>query len=171
MTWSAVATTVCAGALIAALSPSELYAQNITQVQVRIKTSSNSSSLGIANAGTDGNVYLGLGGREFYLDRPLPDFDAGADELFVLGTSANVVNPSGSDPRSLTFNQAHGYPVYLRLSEIIDDDWTVDYVEVHIFSNNTPASFSWSALGSLNDNQRLRLGRTSGSLIYLTRTD
>jgi hypothetical protein len=173
MKWPAPVLTAFAGALLAAFAPSTLHAQNITQVTVRVKTSSNSSSLGISGAQTDGTVYLGLGGREFNLDQQLNDFEAGSDVTYLLGDSPNVLNASGNDPRSsaLTFTNALAFPVYIRLSELADDDWNVDYVEVQIFSNGIRAQFSWSALGSLNDARRMRFGRLSGSQLYLTRTD
>jgi hypothetical protein len=162
---------ICLGALFA-LCTNDLNAQDnlpITKIEVILGTSSNSS--GIVNAQTNSNVYLGIGGREFNVSQP-NDFRAGSQSIYLLGLGSNVSSPEGNDPRfglPLTFALARAFPVYIRMSELTDDDWEVDRVEVSIFtgaSGSTQASFFWHALTD-DPLAHLRLGRRFGFQLFL----
>jgi hypothetical protein len=70
----------------------------ITQIIVDIKTGNASG------ADADGPVYLGVGSREFRLDKPGDQFRRNKPDQFVFGSSgpggpANVVNPNENDPQ------------------------------------------------------------------------
>jgi len=70
---------------------------NVNQINVKVKTSNR----GVVS-GTSGDVYLGIGGREFHLAiYGSKDFRAGETEEFVLGEETNIgVFPDDNDPRS-----------------------------------------------------------------------
>src|SRR5436190_5823803 len=54
-------------------------------------------------AGTDGDVYIGLCGREFYIDSSrssTDDFERGSDRTYTFGDGSNVRFHDDNDPRS-----------------------------------------------------------------------
>ena len=53
----------------------------------------------LSRAGTNGDVYLGLCGREFHIDSKANDFEAGSARVYVFGTSATVLDAAVNDPR------------------------------------------------------------------------
>ncbi len=82
--------------------------------------------------GTDGDVYLGLGGREFLLDTSSDDFQSDTTETFTLGTGSNVENASDNDPQTpaLTINRILGAPAYIRLAG--SDSWKMSSATVTV---------------------------------------
>ena len=54
----------------------------------------------VTGAGTDADVYLGLAGREFYVDSSLNDFEQGQNITYTFGANPNVLNAGRqrSDP-------------------------------------------------------------------------
>ena len=58
----------------------------ITRIDVRIRTANQ------PGAGTDGDVWAAVGGREFYLDSSANDFEQGDSRTYTLGQGANVLN-------------------------------------------------------------------------------
>lgn len=92
--------------------------------------------------GTDGKVYLGLGGREFRLNSGVDDFIANsAPTTFVFGLGSTVNNSPDNDPRSpfpLTTENVDKYPIYIRFEPSSDTDiWTLASVTVSIFTTTT----------------------------------
>jgi hypothetical protein len=96
----------------------------------------------VANAPTDGRVYLGIGGREFRLNKPGNQFKRGATDTFIIGDGGNIDNPrnanelpffGGTDncPR-LEFLDLPKFPAYIRLEDDEEDDkdWNVEGVTV-----------------------------------------
>ena len=174
MNWSKTLRTACVAAVFV-VSAAEAQAQTqITQITVRVKTrldthnSCSTFTCGGPTFGTNSDVYLGIAGREFRLDRPTGDFDNGSDVTFILGESTNVVNADRNDPRRdmpVFLTAPFAFPVYLRMSERIDDDWNMEFVEVRIFSG-TGAAMSlrgfWTATGRV-------FGREFGYQVPLTR--
>lgn len=86
----------------------------ITTIEVSITTGNN---------GTLGAVYLGIGGREFRLNRlGQNDFMKNNVSQFMLGDGSHafsVVNPDANDPKKgLPLDSADigSYPIYLRLA-------------------------------------------------------
>ena len=95
---------------------------NVKQISVLIKTGAR----GMA-AGTSGDVYLGIGGREFHLAiYGSKDFRAGKTEEFVLGEETNIgVFPDDNDPRSpyqMVTESLSKYPLYVRFEPKIKMD-------------------------------------------------
>lgn len=86
----------------------------ITTIEVSITTGNN---------GTLGAVYLGIGGREFRLNRlGQNDFMKNNVSQFMLGDGSHafsVVNPDANDPKKglpLDSADLDLYPIYLRLA-------------------------------------------------------
>ena len=103
----------------------------VTQIRVRVVTSD------INFAGTDDEIFLGLGGREFNLDTSGDDFERGADETFILGEGSNNEAASGNDPRQrvlISLGDVNDYPIYIRKQETTElrSEWKIDYVEVAV---------------------------------------
>lgn len=98
----------------------------------------------LTNAPTDGRVYLGIGGREFRLDKPGPgeEFRKGKQDEFIIGDGGNIENPRNGNelpffggtvncPR-LEFSDLLKFPAYIRLEDDGEDDkdWNVESVNV-----------------------------------------
>lgn len=97
----------------------------LDQIVVTLRTGN------VDGAGTNGEVYLSLGGREFNLKRPHPHDDRarGATDTYRLGRDANIENKERNDPRKLTFFSSSFYPVGLRFeprqATPEPDDWNL----------------------------------------------
>ena len=140
----------------------------ITRIDVRIKTGNRS------RAGTDGDVYLRIGGREFYIDSEADDFEEGSDRVYTLGEGANVQSAQLNDPRSpyqLRTENLDRFPVHIRFAPgdpeglaQQDDAWDLESVTVTV--NPGPAQVQYQALGGLD---HLTLGRHSGLYCDLLR--
>jgi hypothetical protein len=103
-------------------------------------------------AGTDGDVYVGLCGREFYIDSANPninDFQRGDDRTYVFGVGRNVRHPEDNDPRSpyqIFLEDIDVAPAYIRFApENRTDRWNLE--EVNVIVNNGPTHLQ--ALGGL----------------------
>ena len=135
----------------------------VTQIRVRIVTGSDNG------AGTDAHVYLGIGGREFYIDSNADDFENSADQLFKLGEDTNVKNPSFNDPRTpqmSTFDPTL-FPVYLRMEPDCNNAaWQIDTITVTVKAGATTALTYSSPL--LAGAKKLWLGQNYGKICYLS---
>jgi hypothetical protein len=108
----------------------------ITGVLCQMITSKSSG------AGADGDVFLGLCGREFVLDSKYDDFESGSWKEYILGAgppadpnsppppipNIPVLNPELNDPRSSGFPldsvNLNRSPVYIRFEpKGSDDNW------------------------------------------------
>ena len=135
----------------------------LEKISVRIRTGNREGG------GTDGDIYIGICGREFFLDSrrsSTDDFERNSDRTYILGSGSNVRNGINNDPRSpyklFTENLAFT-PTYIRFApEGNSDNWNLESVTVIV--NNGEAQFQ--ALGG-SDN--LWLGRLSGLYCYLFR--
>lgn len=59
----------------------------------------------VPNAGTDGEVYLGIGGREFRLNNLGNQFKKGQTDNFTIGVGSNINNSKINDlPQSAMAN-------------------------------------------------------------------
>ena len=70
----------------------------------------------LSGSGTDGDVYLGLCGREFSIDTNRDDFERGSGRTYILGENADIRNADVNDPRKhelFTENMAR-FPLYIR---------------------------------------------------------
>jgi hypothetical protein len=64
----------------------------------------------VDNAGTDGRVYLGLGGREFRLDSSADDYERGSVREYLMGEGGWVEDPSTPPPMSHVQNEEYNDP-------------------------------------------------------------
>jgi len=132
-----------------------------------------------SGAGTDGNVYLGLGGREFKLDSSADDFERGSLREYVMGQGpvepnlpppqVRVLNKDKNDPRVGfpldTVNLAPLTPVYIRFEpEGAGDNWNLSFADALVFSEQGFVV----AFTPPPDFDNLWLGQTMGKILYLT---
>lgn len=119
---------------------------NVNVLQVDVKTGNSERS-----SGTDGRVFLGIGGREFCLVKdPKNDFQSGAEDTFILGEGTNIgTDPRDNDPRSpyqLVTETISKYPIYVRFEPTrYDDRWEIDEIKVTV--NPDSEKIVFSALG------------------------
>jgi hypothetical protein len=70
-------------------------------------------------AGTDGDIYIGICGREFYIDSrrsATDDFERNSDRTYILGSASNIMNSLNNDPRSpykLFAENLDKFPAYI----------------------------------------------------------
>jgi hypothetical protein len=106
---------------------------HVGKITVVIKTGD------VTNAPTNGRVYLGLGGREFRLNKPGDQFKRGATDTFIIGDGGNIDNPRNANDLPFVTGTANApvieystlglYPKYVRLEpKDDDDDWNVETV-------------------------------------------
>ncbi len=119
-------------------------------------------------AGTNGQVYLGIGGREFRLDiADHEDFEAGDEMTYEFGDDANVMFPDRNDPRRgviMTRAIIRTLPVYIRFQPRDgSDDWNLANVRVRVLGETGTALYS-----ALDGNsEHVWLGPQSGLLLHL----
>ncbi len=102
---------------------------NINTITVLLNTG------GQSGAGTDGDVYLGICGREFYLDTNANDFESNSSRSYVLGQGFNILNTDKNDPRKprILVEQIDKFPLYIRFSpKTRDDNWNLVRVGITI---------------------------------------
>lgn len=137
----------------------------------------------IDDAGTDGAVYLGLGGREFLLDSQDNDFQRGSACEYFLGAppipgpndiagsirQRRVLEGDKNNPRKglpLDTDNLDRTPVYIRFEpegSRTDDHWNLRYAAVLVYHRR----FFIGYLTSDNfDN--LWFGHKTGKILYLT---
>jgi hypothetical protein len=119
--------------------------------------------------GTNGRVFLGLGGREFLLDRPgRNDFGRNTNEHFVLGAANNVDTVKNSDQNDpgkllpLDTDDLSRFPIYLRLEAV--NGWHLTGATLQISS-----SAGVETLTALPGNQSLVLGPETGTVLFIKR--
>jgi hypothetical protein len=128
----------------------------ITRIDVVLKTG------GRTGASTDGDVYIRICGREFYLDSAIDDFQQGSPaRTYTLGAGTNVNFASTNDPRSpyqLLTERLDRFPVNLRFAPVSrGDNWNLESVTVTV--NPGPGQVQYQALGGTD---HLWLGVHSG---------
>lgn len=127
-------------------------------------------------SGTDGDIYLGIGGREFYVDSGYDDYERGSYLEYILGdvqlpeiigTRTRVNNANNNDPRvdfPLDTDDLGRTPVYLRFEpEDSDDNMNLHFVAALVY---TDQFFIAYLTPQRLDN--LWLGRRSGKILHLT---
>jgi len=134
----------------------------IDRIDVTITTASAALSL---NAGTDGLVYLGFGGREFRCFTHSRNFRRGTTDTFTFGESANISNPAANDPRHPVIEIPYMdlFPVYLRFDQDESDHWLLQHVAMSL---NEVALYE-SRLGP----EGLWMGRDTGTFYHVPRRD
>jgi hypothetical protein len=130
----------------------------ITRIEANITT---------GEKGTDGRVYLGLGGREFLLHRAgQNDFRKNNIDTFVLGDAGNVANAGLNDPRAplpLDTAELPLFPIYLRLQA--NNLWHVKGGTIKIHAGNTTQT-----INILPGPGNLFLGSDCGEYLFLRRS-
>lgn len=131
----------------------------IRRIDVRLVTKAD------PGADTDGEVYIGVGGREFYIDSAQDDFELGADDTYVLGQGSNVLNSARNDPTSppLDTSDLDKFPVYVRFEPTGSaPDWHLGRADVTV--NPGTNQVKYSALAGSPD---IWLSQKSGKFCYL----
>jgi hypothetical protein len=134
---------------------------NVTRIDVRLKTGSR------GGAGTDGDVYIGVGGREFYIDTSYDDFETGSDRTYVLGQGANIKHATYNDPNQppIQDTDVDRFPVYLRFEPKGDNaDWNIEFISVVVNPGPQEKRFERLAGGGA---LHLWLGQKYGKFLYL----
>jgi hypothetical protein len=134
--------------------------------------------------GTDGHVYVGIDGREFYIDSGEPDedyndFERGDDRTYICGempplqppNSTQIKTPSFHHPRKLyplDTDNLDKSPVYLRFEPDHDQDtWRLNYVSVQVNPTPDRPFAMYEALDADDDKIQLALGKHFGKYVYL----
>lgn len=149
----------------------------IRTILIRIKTGVD---------GTDGHIYVGIHGREFYIDSGEPnddfdDFTPRGDRVYICGESPSgttlpnnwtmILNPPFNDPSKrypLDTDNLDIYPVYLRFEPTHENDtWRVQYVSIEINPNPERPMIKYEALDEFDNNIFLKLGQLYGKYVYL----
>jgi hypothetical protein len=121
----------------------------------------------LSGAGTDGDIYLGICGREFRADTTADDFERGSTRLYIFGDGANVLNASTNDPREqqLLLANVDGLPVYVRFQpRNSGDNWRLQRATVTLNGLLFPM---WDTASFLQ--RGIWLGTRSGLYVHLPR--
>ena len=138
----------------------------IEQVEVRIKTATIGE---LAAPGTNGFVYLGLGGREFALDTENNDFIPGSDVVYTLGINSSVEKKQINNPNvpPLRTQELSVFPMYIRYEPRLGSNaWSIKQVVVTVNPGLGQLSFS-PTFFTPRGNDRLILSQNTGKLCFL----
>ena len=137
----------------------------IDQIRVEIETGRD------RGAGTDGNVYLGICGREFRCDTTADDFEQGSTRTYIFGSiyqgsSPNITSEDYNHPSRppLLPEEADVFPCYLRLSQG-SSRWLLAGAKVYIDKEVEPRFVD--AMG----NNPIWMGDDCGCIYYLHEPD
>ncbi len=154
----------------------------ITRLEVTIKTGD------LEGAGTDGDVYLAIAGREFNLDNEKDNFERFHVDEFLLGddytsddedsvrrrkTFLPVFNRDENDPNHppLDLNDIDNFPVWIRLSPTGEfPSWLLESVRVDITVDKEPTTLKSLEYGAFFD-EGLWLGRAYGLFCFLKKRE
>ena len=142
----------------------------INKIKVEIVTSN------INNAGTNGDVFIAIAGREFKLDSTANDFEQNSRRTYILGKRAaeeigtSVNNPELNDPHTpfvLDTADLNRFPTWIRFEPLgSSPDWNLDFVRATV--NPGPGEVTYHILdGKAN----LWLGQNSGKYCFLKRSN
>ena len=137
--------------------------ERITTIRLNLQTAHESG------AGSDGDVYLGLAGREFYLDTDKDDFEAGTSINYVLGEGANIHNAGQNDPRvqQLFLEHALALPCYIRFKgKNRADQWKLLRASVAINEHVLPI-WDTAALFSFGERGGIWMGTRATELVIV----
>jgi hypothetical protein len=137
----------------------------INTIKVNIETGD------LSGAGTDGDVYVGVAGREFFLDTTRDDFERGSSRQYVLGSGSNVNNAGVNDPRkqNLLVEAVDFFPVYIRFQpESRGDNWQLQRAVLTLNEDFFP---QWDSAGIVfaDPAQGIVLGVRAGLVVHLPR--
>lgn len=146
---------------------------HIEQIQVIVVTGS------VNGAGTNGRIFLGMGGREFRLNKSGNQFQKGDTDTFQIGgvigpDSINNQNNSNDLPAvpgtvnapAIEYSTLDEYPTYIRFEpQNSDDNWNVQSVSVNI--KESGANGESITLNDRTGNGNIWLGNDSGLFLGL----
>lgn len=121
----------------------------------------------LSGAGTDGDVYLGLCGREFAIDSSREDFERDSARTYTLGDGADINNAAFNDPRkhNLFTENVLNFPVYIRFEpRSRTDNWHVERAGVRF---NGSIHIDWDTLNLIPAAEGIWLGVRSGLVVHL----
>lgn len=138
----------------------------INKIKVEIKTSN------IENAGTDGDIFIAIAGREFKLDSSENDFQRDSTRTYILGkrrVAANetpVLNAGENDPLTpfiLDTADLDRFPIWIRFEPLgSSPDWNLDSVLATVNPGNGEVRYH-----VLDGTGNLWLGQDSGKYCFL----
>ena len=137
----------------------------LSSIHLRIQTA------GASDASTDGDVYLGAAGREFFVDSTDNDFQQGNTRTYVFGSGSNVLNATDNDPRSpkLEVEDIHRSPVYLRFVPTSSTDkWKLQRAVLSVNGQLIPL-YDTAAFIPNSSSGGIYLGRRAGLSVHLRR--
>jgi hypothetical protein len=147
-------------------------AEMIKNIRATIQTATDKSARRTLNQNPSlysGEVYLGLGGREFRCKiAGLIHFREGDRDTFRFGSDNNVSDERINDPQNTPMKTVQSLPVYIRYERRPNEDdmWCVEQVDVSVGGDdNDNLNFSTPAL---DGEATIWLGPQSGSHIYLS---
>ncbi len=134
---------------------------NINQFSITLTTAGDKS-----HANTNGDAFLGICGREFFLDSPENDFEPGSTITYIFGegTKIELSIRERNDPRNpqLTSSDLHAHPIYIRYEPEADDPgWIIADITVFIAGESY----------GIGSRKGLWLGQKHGKFCYLERLD
>jgi hypothetical protein len=134
----------------------------------------------VDGAGTDGSVFLGIGGREFRLDSTADDYERKSWREYIMGRGPvepnlpppqiRVRNADKNDPRVGfpldTINLPPRAPVYLRFEPVNgDDNWNLSFAAALVYQGE--GQFVAAFMPPV-DFDNLWMGQGMGKVLYLT---
>lgn len=132
---------------------------NINTITILLNTGDQSG------AGTDGDIYVSICGREFYLDTNADDFERNSSRQYVLGQGANTLHATNNDPRKpqIRDEDVDRFPVYIRFNpRSRGDNWNLERAAIHINESTLPLYDS-----SLEREDGIWMGTRSTLFFYL----
>ena len=133
----------------------------ITRIELRLVTGNRT------DAGTDGDVFLGVAGQEFNVDSQgdVNDFERGSDRVYVFGDGATVLRPDENDPRTpwqTDSDELRFTPRYIRFEPGQGGDWDVERVDLTVIYQGGSLHVS-----RLEGGNHLWLGERRGKVLYM----
>jgi hypothetical protein len=137
----------------------------INKIKVNVITSN------IENAGTDGDIFFAIAGREFKLDSSANDFQQNSNRTYILGkktageNGTAVLRPSENDPHTpfvLDTDDLDRFPVWIRFEPLNSSDWNVDSVLATVNPGQNEVRYH-----VLDGTGNLWLGQNSGKYCFL----
>ena len=129
---------------------------DLTRIDITIQTGN------AEGAGTDGEVYLGICGREFHCDSKANDFERGSKRTYTFGTGSNVLSKNRNDPRKpqLAIEDVDLFPLYIRFEQLSNSDWNLQFASLSLNGSLFP-------IYEFRSGDGIWLGRESGACVYL----
>jgi hypothetical protein len=130
----------------------------IQSIKVLIRTGDKSG------AGTDGDVYVGCFGREFYLDTSADDFERSSQRIYTLGEGGNTLHKELNDPRHPPLDDLRRpIAAYIRfVPRNRGDRWQL--LDVSITVNGSPTA-SYSMQPTTDDG--FWMGTHASSIVFI----